>query len=328
VLRDDGSLWIVIGDSYATSPAGNTTPSGFSQNTRKRLSAGLQSYNSSKKRGEGLKSKDLVGAPWSLALALRKRGWYLRSEIIWAKTNTTPESVTDRPTKCHETIFLLTKRPDYYYDSVAIMEGAVSVGDRRKGKGRHEYGGKYGKDAFVVISENGTRNARDVWTVSTEPFQGDHFAIFPKALVKPMVMAGTSELGCCSKCGAPWRREVERESMVIDRSLRTHPMGHTRPSGKMLSPPKATTLGWSPSCSCSDVGIVPCTVLDCFGGTGTTAIVANALGRSAVLIEANAEYCGIAKDRIDREVESYKAKCSAEDAWGNSIIREELEAAE
>jgi DNA modification methylase len=294
VLRDDGTVFLVIGDSYSTTPAGSIKP------------------------------KELIGIPWMLAFALRQRGWYLRSEIIWAKTNTTPESVTDRPTKSHETVFLLTKKQTYLYDNEAIKQPAVSVDDPRKGTGRHTYNGKFGDAAFVVVSEDNKRNVRDVWRISSEPFSGDHFAPFPRALVKPMILAGTSEAGCCSKCGAPWQRAVERTSMKIDRSLRTHPMGHTRPSGAMLSPPKATTVGWSPGCSC-EADRVPCTVLDMFGGTGTTGLVALALGRNATLIESSPHYAGLAQHRIDNEIAEYRTRANSTDAWGNTINRDEAD---
>jgi DNA modification methylase len=329
VLRDDGTAWIVIGDSFNSGPPG-ANPGGFQDAAMRANPA----YNSAQSRKQikggyenGLKPKDLIDIPGMVASALRARGWYLRSKIIWAKKNTMPESVTDRPTKSYETILLLTKQPTYYYDNAAIKEPAVSVNDRRKGLGRIAYNGKClgeagtGQRSVTSISADNKRNARDVWsTIANEPFAGDHFAPFPKALVKPIVMAGTSRVGCCSKCGAPWKREVERRSMAIDRSPRTHPMGHTRPSGKMLSPPKATTIGWSPSCSCN-AGVVPCTVLDPFAGTGTTGLVANALGRKAVLIEANPKYAAMAQQRIDKELRAYTAKAHSEDAWGNPVNR-------
>jgi len=149
----------------------------------------------------------------------------------------------------------------------------------------------------VSISEDNKRNARDVWTISSEPYAGEHFAPFPPALVKPMVLSGTSEVGCCSKCGAPWKREVERTAT-----------------------PKATTIDWSPSCSCGDAGLVPCTLLDPFAGVGTTALVANALGRKAVLIEANATYAAMAQERIDKELPEYTARANSTDAWGAVIV--------
>lgn len=189
VLSDDGTLWLNLGDSYA----GNVSfPSdgraGFGQDRR-----GLRN-----RMPEGLKSKDLIGVPWQVAFALQKRGWYLRSEIIWHKPNPMPESVKDRPTKSHETIFLLSKQERYFYDAEAIKEPAVSKDDRRNGSGRQTYNGKRAENdgklqqSFVTVTD--TRNKRSVWTVPTKGYKGAHFATYPPALIEPCVLAG-SEIG-------------------------------------------------------------------------------------------------------------------------------------
>lgn len=154
VLRDDGTLWLNLGDTYTS---GNR---GWRAADRKNPARGM-SYRPATPKG--LKPKDLIGLPWRVAFALQADGWFLRSDIVWHKPNCQPESVKDRPTSAHEYIFLFSKTEDYYYDAHAVREPAVE-----KGK---------------------TRNRRTVWSINTEPFPEAHFATFPEELVKPMVMA-------------------------------------------------------------------------------------------------------------------------------------------
>jgi DNA modification methylase len=326
VLRDDGTVWLVIGDSFNSGPPG-ANPGGF-QGAAMRANP---AYNSAQSREpikggyrNGLKPKELMGIPWMLAFALRARGWHLRSEIIWHKRNTTPESVTDRPTKSHETVFLLTKQPTYYYDNEAIKEKGNIPAGTLAAKGSTHRASQFGVNSrppeYWVCT--GTRNCRDVWTIANEPLTGiDHFAPFPKTLVKPMVLAGTSAAGCCSKCGAPWVRTFDRiaikEYHYQKIGIPSEGEQRGRRDGQCGSSQYAPS-GWSPSCSCN-VGVVPCRVLDIFAGTGTTGIVANALGRNVVLIEANPKYAAMAQQRIDKELRDYTAKANSEDAWGNPI---------
>lgn len=169
VLRDDGTLWLNIGDSYA---------------------GGSGNY------GSGVKAKDLMGFPWQVAFALRADGWYLRSDIIWHKTNPMPESVTDRPTRAHEHIFLLTKSPRYYYDAEAIKEPARNWGTRDRSQMRDgttdpklKHHGLAGRE----WEENPMKNKRSVWTVPTKAYKGAHFATFPTDLIDPCVLAGSQE---------------------------------------------------------------------------------------------------------------------------------------
>jgi DNA modification methylase len=268
-----------------------------------------------------------MGIPWRVAFALQADGWYLRQDIIWAKPNPMPESVTDRCTKAHEYLFLLSKSARYHYDAEAIAEAVTEStverlsqpnlesqagSDRVPGKtngpmkavgsGRRGDGGSY-KDiqrtygaTHCGTAENGKRNRRSVWTVATQPFSAAHFATFPPALIEPCIKAGCPK-DCCAKCGAPVVREVERTAMVLDRSERTHEKGRTRSSGTMLEPPTSVTTGCSPSCSC-DAGLARGTVLDPFGGAGTTGLVADRLQRDAILIELNPAYAEIARERI------------------------------
>ena len=193
VLRQDGTLWVNIGDSYATR-------SGAQPPTNTRNSCG----HTAKRIPSGYKYKDLIGIPWLLAFALRADGWYLRQDIIWNKSNCMPESVRDRCTKSHEYIFLLSKSERYHFDLQAIKEPAGTKGNARSFRGGGAYtGGRSFNNSAEVAREShgnakneaGTRNKRDVWTVSTTGFRGAHFAVFPEKLIEPCILAGCPEGG-------------------------------------------------------------------------------------------------------------------------------------
>jgi len=206
ILRDDGTLWVNIGDSYATSPAGNKTPSGFSQTGGKREGK-LSEYNTQVKGWGDAKQKDLIGIPWMLAFALRADGWYLRQDIIWAKPNPMPESVKDRCTKSHEYIFLLSKSAKYYYDNEAVKEIAVEGSDMGVLRSKCHTDGEFvtwhnpnikkRQDAGIDsrTAGNGFRNKRDVWIVTTKPYKGAHYATFNPELITPCILAGAPEGG-------------------------------------------------------------------------------------------------------------------------------------
>jgi DNA modification methylase len=188
VLKDDGTLWLNIGDSYAGSgkgPAGNL---GATHNERH------MEHKHSAIVPDGLKPKDLVGIPWRLAFALQADGWYLRQDIIWHKPNPMPESVTDRCTKSHEYVFLLSKSRQYFYDYVAIKEDAITEHKESKPNPYALYVQNGGKDTQNLGSStlDGKRNKRDVWTVATKPYKGAHFAVMPEALVEPCILAGSA----------------------------------------------------------------------------------------------------------------------------------------
>jgi DNA modification methylase len=264
VLRDDGTLWLNLGDSYNTQQAGNKTPSGFSQTRPSRVSGNGDQETVKHGRGliNGLKPKDLIGIPWRVALALQADGWWLRSDIIWSKPNPMPESVTDRPTKAHEYVFLLTKSERYFYDADAIKEAASYAGPNAPGSISSPYGQGFTRrsrddrarkneqqadrrragfnDRWDAAEAAGdaplARNKRSVWQIATAPFAEAHFATFPPELPEICIKAG------CPKGG---------------------------------------------------------TVLDPFGGAGTTGLVADRLQRNAVLIELNPEYAAMAERRIN-----------------------------
>jgi DNA modification methylase len=209
VLADDGTLWLNLGDSYAgggEKHAGRNDQGGASTSSRlgpkkNGLPGNANIRGATFKVSHGLKPKDLVGIPWRVAFALQADGWYLRQDIIWAKPNPMPESVTDRCTKAHEYVFLLTKSPRYYYDHKAAAEPAKYAGHTVKASNpdsaKNGAKGKYGATAVgftqhdTVVGE--TRNRRSVWTVNTKPFKGAHFAVMPEALVEPCVLAGSAQ---------------------------------------------------------------------------------------------------------------------------------------
>jgi len=244
VLRDDGTLWLNLGDSYANN--GNADTSKVGGFTGARIRSGAKGIMDSRPRAipAGLKQKDLIGIPWRVAFALQSDGWYLRQDIIWSKPNPMPESVTDRCTKAHEYMFLLSKSARYFYDAEAIAEpfvdermgaSGVTIGVPEQYANAAGRGGDQGLEKFNGAGRAG-RNRRSVWTVATQPFREAHFATFPPGLIEPCIMAG------CPKGG---------------------------------------------------------TVLDPFGGAGTTGLVSDRLGRNAILMELNPEYAAMARRRIE-----------------------------
>jgi DNA modification methylase len=193
VLRPDGTLWLNLGDSYAAARSYQVTDS-------KHIDVG---NTMPAKVPEGLKPKDLVGIPWRVAFALQVDGWYLRSDIIWAKPNPMPESVTDRPTKSHEYLFLLSVSERYHYDADAIREPSIHAGTVVKASNpdtaKNGQKGQFGATALgftqhdTIVADG--RNRRSVWTIATKPYPGAHFATFPEALVEPCILAGCPEGG-------------------------------------------------------------------------------------------------------------------------------------
>jgi len=275
----------------------------------------------------GIKEKNLMGVPWRVAFALQDDGFYLRSDIIWHKPNPMPESVTDRPTKAHEYIFMLTKSSRYYYDAVAVAEPQVCTDPRliKSGlvrgrlygydskeatlrKPRKHDGTDSGSDGGAIRNHsgnslnnpNGMRNRRDVWSVTPKPYTGAHFAVFPPELPRICMLAGTSEMGCCPQCGAPLKRMVEHTRTLIQPPSAKNRQSSVSGLNSTGPRPSATTIttGWEPTCDCDAGDPVPCTVLDPFNGSGTTGAVAVALGRRYVGIELNPEYVALSRQRI------------------------------
>ena len=313
VLRDDGTLWLNLGDSYNGSGgySGDHTPSakaGSKQTTNKGSHKKIQSNVAN------LKPKDLCGIPWRVAFALQADGWYLRQDIIWAKPNPMPESCTDRCTKAHEMLFLLTKKPRYFYDQEAIKEPSQDKAGRVIPEG-HTSSWRMGNQTGRITERDGKsdgcpssgRNKRSVWTVTTQSCPDAHFATFPEKLIEPCILAGTSKKGACPECGSPWERVVEKEQIKRERKTDvTRPCSDRSPSANAVAGVDTKTTGWRPTCrpECSNTGTlgpydtIPCVVCDPFSGAGTVAVVAARLGRDYIGTELNPEYVRIAERRI------------------------------
>jgi DNA modification methylase len=348
VLRPDGVVWLNLGDTYARNPAKGQHKPGDSgkqaylydhgggrasstcavvssrRYTEGSSDGGVQRGDRPGTRSVGLKEKDLMGIPWRVAFALQDDGWWLRRDVIWDKPNALPESVTDRPSGSHEYVFLLTRSANYYYDADAIREPHSDVSLARLDRGRsagHKYEDGPGdqtiaNDLSHACHPNG-RNKRSVWRVNTANYKGSHYATFPPDLIAPMILAGTSERGCCPNCRAPWERITQKGEPDREWQRRCggnadgeyHGQGtkdYERAGVQNPSSVKARilagmrdrkTVGWRPTCDCPRHEPVPCTCLDPFGGSGTVGEVATKLGRQAVLVELNPEYVTQAERR-------------------------------
>ena len=293
-LRPDGTLWLNLGDSYMAQK--NVAPPPQTIGGQRDMPTFIPG---NRREQKGLKHKDLIGIPWRVAFALQADGWWLRQDIIWSKPNPMPESVEDRCTKAHEYIFLLSKKSHYYYDHEAVKETSVS-GEEKK-------------------------NKRSVWMVNTKGYKGAHFAVYPKNLILPCILAGTSAHGCCSKCGAPYEQVVNHPGNPLGILGHKGIPNASNTAGSFISGEKVVvhtengvrlkkghnptqysksvpTEEWLPTCNCKDAQIVPCTVLDPFTGSGTTAIVALENNRNFVGTELNPEYIQLAENKIKEEI--------------------------
>jgi len=305
VLRNDGVVWLNLGDSYASvgkwggSTGGKYVPELHGNNGPGR----------SRREYGNLKSKDLMGIPWRVVFALQADGWWLRSDVIWHKPNVMPESVTDRPTKSHEYVFLLSKSARYYYDQDAIREPQTgNAHSRGGGTSRKEAAAGSGiksNESFnramtAYVEVPGGRNRRTVWTISTRPYSGAHFATFPPKLVEPMVLAGTSAKGQCPVCGKPWERVVERTGHINKRELVHVPNNYpTKTDSTGWAATTRSTNKWRPLCD-HDAEPVPQVVLDPFAGTSTVGMVAVEHRRRFIGLELNPEYIALAQERTSR----------------------------
>lgn len=325
VLRKDGVFFLNLGDSYGGSRKGFGGGS-FDENKH---------YRKTKPLGKCVVNKSLALIPFRAALALQADGWIVRSDIIWSKTNPMPESVNDRPTKAHEYIFLLSKSPRYYWDKVAIAEPIKESSIKRINQatfdtqtgGEKDYrNGVNPNRSMRTVIENfaqnpHTRNVRSVWHMSTQPYSGAHFAVWPPALVERMIKAGSSEKGCCSACGAPWKR-VTTKSEPGPLPSNPNPVNSYPAASETQGKGKTTlhmsretkTKGWEPTCKCN-APVKPCIVLDPFSGSGTTGMVARQLGRSYVGLDLSLTYIlDCAKDRLSlNELENWNQGKGIED---------------
>jgi hypothetical protein len=384
VLHPSGLLLLNVGDSYNSGAQ-------YNGHRRKDGTTTLTPGAQYKERDEswpghrpllpGLKPKDLLGTPWTLAFALRADGWYLRCAPPWVKDNCMPESVRDRPTTAHEYWFLLAKGPRYFWDADAVRR-PHEMKPQRRPSGRPEdetprpgqpkqSWPKAARDKVGVDGHPAGRNLRtsDVFNQSLDDLieherawlahlehvraqggmlldrEGDplallyathpcppewrrkHFALFNPHMLTPLLKAATSEKGCCPACGAPWARQTERrdDDRKPYRTVGTGPQARLcRRDGNVLNKvlredgrggdlATATvfTTGWRPSCACPPADAVPCLVLDCFAGLGTVGLVARRLGRRFVGLDLNAEYCDMARRRIESDAPLFNGAAPA-----------------
>jgi hypothetical protein len=255
--------------------------------------------------------------------------WYLRSDVIWFKPNPMPESVQDRCTKSHEYIFMLTKSGDYFYDSEAVKEPSVDkesyTGRRERNKGKitaydpanYKFNGSIQEDGKLRSGQvYPNRNLRDVWRITTNSYKEAHFATFPLKIPEICIKAGTSEKGCCPKCGAPWERVIQKDEIPSDvytNTRRPEDVSAVMPNGKaagigrkmqeFYNDHPIVTVGWQPGCKCEAGDPVPCKVLDPFNGSGTTGVMAVKLGRDYVGIDLNPDYIEMTRKRLAKGVQ-------------------------
>lgn len=306
VLRPDGTLWLNLGDSYG-GVRGNKSAAPDSKHRHAAADTPTQAK-------QGTVRKNLMGMPWRVALALQDDGWYLRSDIVWSKGNAMPESVRDRPSRSHEFVFLLSKRPHYYYDAIGVREQATQPSGAPKLTGQIKAAQLGQCDSTSKLGANyGSphRACRTVWSINTQPYKDAHFATFPTKLAARCIKAGTSEHGVCPACGAPYRRLVERNRVATRPGVDTKIAGHDSVGNRdpLRHVSTTTTLGWEPACRCGmRLEPVPAVVLDPFAGAGTSGVAAVGLGRSFVGIELNPEYAAMADQRISRPHAPVKAK--------------------
>jgi DNA modification methylase len=299
VLRPDGVCWINIADSYHSS-------------SRKRVPGGA-----TKPQDEPLayRGKNMALVPQKLAISLQEDGWFVRSEVIWHKLSCMPESASDRCTRTHEQIWMVTKQPYYFYDQDAIREPHKEESVRRLTysleSAIERSGGHLNKtqDPGKFCHPAGA-NKRDVWTLSHTQFEGEHYAGFPLDLPKLCILASTSEKGRCADCGTPYKRMTERNSLErfdLDESdPRYRPARYDSKydairtkegNGQRFT--EVISLGFAKSCKCQTEEVLPCIVLDPFSGSGTTGLVGLQLGRSYLGLELNEAYIKMTEQRFD-----------------------------
>jgi DNA modification methylase len=317
VLRDDGLLFLNIGDSYANDAkwgGGTTGKHSLTMHGPTGIGRG--------RKHTGLPPKSLMQIPARLSIALQEDGWVLRNDIVWFKKAPMPESVTDRFTTSWEHIYMLAKQPKYFFDQTAVRERDVAGNGFVRGP-RLSYQNQDGSPRGSEKAWDGVgggRNRRDVWTLGPDPYPDGHFAVFPKRLPEIAILAGTSPKAC-GTCGAPWRRRVERSGQPPEPEHRQPPkrlapgqagnvgkgnMGFraSRLSGQemmrwRLENPDVTT-GWEPTCAHDDP-TGRCRVLDPFAGSGTVGVVCEWHRRDFVGLELNPEYAEMARRRIEVE---------------------------
>lgn len=303
VLHKSGTLWVNMGDSFNAS----ATRGSFGDQSKH----GYVEHGYKKESIKGLHKKNLIGQPWKLAFALQESGWILRSDIVWYKTNAMPESITDRPTRAHEFIFLFSKKERYFFNWLANEDKPVS--SHRSGNGFNR------KERLKFIDPDGTvrghdqewmpsnaKRPRSVWDIPTKPFPEAHFATFPPELPRRMIRLGTSDHGCCANCLSPYEPIIEKDGSTYHggKRKRADAPGAVVSASSVFRTGEATQYkigGWKQSCKCN-AEIKSCIVLDPFSGSGTTGLEAVRNQRDYIGFELNPEYLQMSEARLRKEV--------------------------
>lgn len=327
VLRDDGTMWVVLGDSFARDRSkGQHGPGQSGKQARVYDSGGGRASAGITLKEGGLKAKNRLFVPHRVAMALQERGWICRIDVAWEKSNALTESVKDRPSVSHEYVFLFSKRERYYFDHAAVRQPHTgkpkNAGYKGREDGRGERAGMHNhkgraahEDAYHPLG----RNLRSVWSIPHGSYQQGHFAVMPLALVELCIKASTSEWGACAECGAPWRRveakgEPDREwqkasggdglGQYEGQAVKAYEGAKAQNASdvkrRILAGMTAKiTTGWEPICRCGTTARRPCLLLDPFAGSGTVGVAAKRLRREAVLIDVKPEYVKLSEERCD-----------------------------
>lgn len=333
VLHPGGTLWVNIGDAHYNYRPGKHDDARAQGYNREKNGGARDIPSFTPKRGyklEGYKEKDLIGLPWMLAFALRKWGWYWRSECHWHKPNPLSESVEDRPTKAHEAVLLFSKQEKYFYDKWAITEPPTGNAHPRgklvtrldadtdtevkilepsagfKSLSAESRNNDSFRAATAGVLCPGGRNRRTIWTINVQGYSEDHFAAYPEALPEIPIKAGSSEVGCCRACAAPWLRIVLKPAKPLHSKETLEERWRRAAKDRGIDIEKAVTgdaitLGWTRGCRCYAGAPVPARVLDPFTGRGTTGVVAVRYGRDFIGAELQTNYVSMIRKNIGGE---------------------------
>lgn len=301
VLREDGTLWMNIGAGYSSGTTARRKPT---------TTEGPHVPSSWKGRcyearvTGGLPAKQRIPVPSAVRDAVQADGWYVRNDIAWTKSNAKPDSATDRCTPAHENVLLFARRPSYFFDAVAISTparfGASRNARRAYGAAHSDAGDHHG--ASVPLAGD-IAHPRDVWAIPVGRFKHAHFATFPPELARRCIAAGTSAVGCCPTCSAPWLPIIAQADAVSTGGGRRKHADHYAGQGETGALATGVhhtraVVGWRLPCKCPLARPMPAMVLDPFGGSGTTGAVANALGRRALLVDAQPDYVPMMASRV------------------------------
>ena len=309
VLRDDGTCWVNIGDTY--NAGGNYRGKELDDNSKEVYRRKDFEGCKNNPKEQGVPAKCLLGIPMRFAIEMINRGWILRNTIIWHKRNCMPCSVKDRFTVDFEYIFFFSKKKKYYFETIYEPLADITLKDPRLNKGGFEYNGKRKgiegiQNRMCGMDSSKGRNKRTVWTINPKPFKESHFAVYPEELCETPIKAGCPKF-VCVKCGNPKVLEIERKTKEVSRNKRDgdgdRAIGGELQKFKDENPD--IIKGYKPTCKCN-AGFTSGIVLDPFFGAGTTGVVALKQNKKFIGIELNPEYIEIAKKRLKPFLEQRK----------------------